>query len=123
MRRLQILSAAVGIMAITAGPAFAQSVTATTGSINGKVTDTTSAVLPGVTVTTSSPAMQGTRTAVTNEEGAYRFPAVPPGDYTITYELIGFSTVVREGIRVGLGFTASVNVELKVASLAETVTV
>ena len=46
-----------------------------------------------------------------------RFPAIPPGDYNITYELAGFATVVREGIRVGLGFTATVNTELKVASL------
>ena len=79
--------------------------------------------MPGVTVTISSPSMQGIRTAVTNEEGTYRFPAIPPGDYKITYELAGFSTVVREGIRVGLGFTATVNVELKIASLTESVTV
>ena len=80
-------------------------------------------VMPGVTVTIASPSMQGTRTAVTNEEGTYRFPAIPPGEYKITYELAGFSTVVREGIRVGLGFTAAVNVELKIASLTESVTV
>src|SRR5205814_828396 len=66
---------------------------------------------------------QGVRNAVTEQEGSYRFPAVPPGEYKITYELAGFGTVVREGIRVGLGFTATVNVELGVASLTETVTV
>ena len=60
---------------------------------------------------------------VTDAEGSYRFPAIPPGEYKITYELEGFSTVVREGIRVGLGFTATVNTELKVASLTESVTV
>jgi hypothetical protein len=103
--------------------ASAQSVTATTGSINGKVSDGTGAVLPGVTVTVSSPSMQGTRTATTGEDGTYRFPAVPPGEYRIAYELSGFSTVVREGIRVGLGFTATINVELAVATLQETVTV
>ena len=47
----------------------------------------------------------------------------PPGDYRITYELVGFGTVVREGVRVGLGFTATVNADMKVASLQETVTV
>ena len=60
---------------------------------------------------------------MTDAEGSYRFPAIPPGEYKITYELAGFSTVVREGIRVGLGFTATVNTELKVASLTESVTV
>ena len=123
MRRLRILLAIVGVVALAAGPAFAQAVGATTGAINGKVSDATGGVMPGVTVTISSPSMQGVRTAVTNEEGSYRFPAIPPGDYKMTYELEGFSTVVREGIRVGLGFTATVNTELKVASLTESVTV
>ncbi|MGH9144417.1 MAG: carboxypeptidase-like regulatory domain-containing protein, partial [Vicinamibacterales bacterium] len=112
-----------GIFVFTAGAAFAQSVGATNGAINGKVTDASAGVMPGVTVTIASPSMQGTRTAVTNEEGFYRFPAIPPGEYKITYELAGFATVVREGIRVGLGFTAAINVELKIASLAESVTV
>jgi hypothetical protein len=121
MRRLRILSLVVGLIALAAGPALAQAVGATTGAINGKVSDATGGVMPGVTVTISSPSMQGVRTAVTNEEGSYRFPAIPPGEYKMTYELEGFSTVVREGIRVGLGFTATVNTELKVASLTESV--
>ena len=123
MRRLRIVTLCVGFIAMTSGPALAQSVGATTGAINGKVTDATGGVMPGVTVTIASASMQGVRTVVTNEEGTYRFPAIPPGEYTITYELAGFSTVNREGIRVGLGFTATVNAELKVASLTETVTV
>lgn len=122
MKRSQVLAVSLALL-FSAGTALGQSVTATTGAMNGKVTDATGGILPGVTVTASSPSMQGVRTAVTNEEGAYRFPAVPPGDYTIKYELSGFSTVLREGIRVGLGFTATVNIELKVASLTETVTV
>ena len=48
---------------------------------------------------------------------------MPPGEYRITYELTGFGTVVREGVQVGLGFTATVNIEMRVASLQETVTV
>lgn len=103
-------------------PASAQ-VSATTGSINGKVSDATGGVLPGVTVTIASVSMQGTRSDVTSQDGGYRFPAVPPGEYRITYELTGFGTVVREGVRVGLGFTATVNTEMRVASLQETVTV
>jgi hypothetical protein len=110
------------LVAVAAAPAFAQ-VSATTGSINGKVSDATGGVLPGVTVTITSPAMQGTRTAVTDTGGDYRFPAIPPGEYRLTYELTGFGTVVREGVRVGLGFTATVNTDMKVASLQETVTV
>lgn len=123
MRRLRILLVTVGFVAMISAPAFAQSVGATTGAINGKVSDASGGVMPGVAVTIASPSMQGVRTGVTNEEGVYRFPAIPPGDYKITYELAGFSTVVREGIRVGLGFTATVNTELKLASLTETVVV
>src|ERR687896_709831 len=111
------------LVIVCAANVSAQSVSATTGSINGKVTDASGAVLPGVTVTIASPAMQGIRTASTSDDGTYRFPAVPPGDYRITYELAGFGTVIREGIRVGLGFTATADVELTVASLQETVTV
>jgi hypothetical protein len=119
----RIVAFALGLLvAAAAAPAFAQ-VSATTGSINGKVTDSSGGVLPGVSVTIASPNMQGTRTDVTSPEGEYRFPAVPPGDYRITYELAGFGTVVREGVRVGLGFTATVNTEMRVASLQETVTV
>jgi hypothetical protein len=104
--------------------AFAQGGGASsTGTINGKVVDASGAVLPGVTVTVSSPAMMGVQTAVTNTEGQYRFPAVPPGTYAVTFELPGFSTLKHEGIEIRLGFTAALNVELKVASLQETVTV
>jgi Carboxypeptidase regulatory-like domain/TonB dependent receptor-like, beta-barrel len=123
MRGLRILTGVVCLVVLAAGPAFAQSVGATTGALNGKVSDATGGVMPGVTVTIASPSMQGIRTAITDADGSYRFPAIPPGEYKITYELEGFSTVVREGIRVGLGFTATVNAELKVASLTESVTV
>ena len=67
---------------LAASTAFAQ-VSATTGAINGKVTDNSGGVLPGVTVTASSPSMQGVRTDVTNESGEYRFPAVAPGTYNL----------------------------------------
>ena len=101
----------------------AQTTSATTGAINGKVTDKTNAVLPGVTITIASPSLMGTRTAVTGEDGFFRFAAVPPGDYTVIFELAGFTTLKREGIHVALGFTATVNGELGVASLQENVTV
>src|SRR5437667_2022185 len=104
--------------------AFAQGGGAsTTGSINGKVADSSGAVLPGVTVTASSTSLMGVQTSVTSAEGLYRFPALPPGTYTVTYELPGFNTLKRENIQIAMGFTATVNVELAVAALNETVTV
>jgi hypothetical protein len=115
--------AAAAFLLLVPSIGSSQTVSATTGALNGRVSDNTGAVLPGVTITISSPSLMGTRTAVTNEEGLYRFPAIPPGEYTIVYELPGFTTVRREAIRVGLGFTATVNIELGVASLQESVTV
>jgi len=107
-----------------ASTAFAQGGGAsTTGSINGKVADTSNAVLPGVTVTATSASMMGTQTSITDGGGNYRFPALPPGSYTVTFELPGFNTLKRENIQIAMGFTATVNVELAVASLQETVTV
>jgi hypothetical protein len=112
------------VVAIGYSPsAAAQTTGSTTGAINGRVTDKTAAVLPGATVTISSPSLMGVRTAVTADDGGFRFAAVPPGEYSLKFELAGFSTVLREGIRVALGFTATVNAELGVASLSENVTV
>src|SRR5476651_388994 len=65
----------------------------------------------------------GVQTSVTDTGGYYRFPALPPGSYTVTYELPGFNTLKRENIQISMGFTATINVELGVASLQETVTV
>jgi len=95
----------------------------TTGTILGRVTDASDLVLPGVTVTATSPSLIGVQTQVTGENGTYRFPAVPPGSYTLTFELAGFNTFRREGVQVTLGFNATVNAQLSVATLQETVTV
>src|SRR5207244_13263593 len=120
--RVWLLLALVTALMVPAA-ARSQTTSSTTGAINGKVTDKTNAVLPGVTVTIASPALMGTRNTVTGVDGFYRFAAVAPGDYPVTFELAGFTTVKREGIRVALGFTATVNIELTVASLSENVTV
>ncbi|MGE0309617.1 MAG: carboxypeptidase-like regulatory domain-containing protein, partial [Acidimicrobiia bacterium] len=105
-------------------PAWAQGGGASsTGTIQGRITDAQGAVLPGVTVTAESPSMLGQQTTVSSETGNYRFPAVPPGTYTVTYELAGFNTLRREGVQIALGFTANLNVELSLATLQETVTV
>jgi hypothetical protein len=94
-----------------------------TGTIQGRITDTSGAVLPGVTVTATSASMIGAQSQISNENGSYRFPAVPPGIYELTFELAGFNTVKRGGVEISLGFTANVNSELALATLQETVTV
>ena len=93
------------------------------GSILGTVSDTTGAVLPGVTITISSAALMGTCTTPTNGEGRYRIAALPPGEYSLSFALDGFRTLVHEGILVGLGFTATLDVELDLATVPERVTV
>ena len=80
--------------------AFAQGGGASsTGTIQGRVTDSQGAVLPGVTVTATSPALIQPQTTVTSETGNYRFPAVPPGEFELTYELAGFNTLSRMLVR------------------------
>jgi hypothetical protein len=98
--------------------AFAQA------SITGVVKDTSGAVLPGVTVEASSPALiEKTRTAVADGTGQYRIVDLRPGTYTVTFTLTGFSTVKREGIELTGSFVATVNADMKVGSLEETITV
>ena len=95
-----------------------------TGSIAGAVTDRTGGVLPGVTVEATSPALiEGGRTTVTDGAGRYGLEALRPGVYTVTFRLQGFSTFVREGIELTTAFTATVNAEMTVGALEETVTV
>ena len=95
----------------------------TTGDIRGVVTDQSGGVLPGVTVTLKGRMVAGAPTVVTNEAGVYRFPNLSPGTYDITVELQGFATSHQTGIPVSLGATAELNVELKVSTQSETVTV
>ncbi|MBA3948667.1 MAG: TonB-dependent receptor [Acidobacteria bacterium] len=93
------------------------------GDITGRVADNTGAVLPGVTVTATSPALITPLTAVTSSTGTYQFPRVPIGTYTVRFELPGFSTLVREGVVVTIGFNATINADLQLSSVQETVTV
>ena len=94
------------------------------GSITGVVRDPSGAVLPGVTVEASSPALiEKVRTATTDSGGAYRIEDLRPGTYVVTFTLSGFSTIRREDIVITGSFAASVNADLKVGSLTETVTV
>ena len=93
-------------------------------AIAGTVTDTTGAVLPGVTVEARSPALiEQLRTGVTDDQGQYRIIDLRPGVYAVTFTLPGFGTVVRDRIDLPADFTAPVSVQLRVGTIAETVTV
>jgi hypothetical protein len=90
----------------------------------GIVKDTTGAVLPGVTVEVASPALiEQVRSATTDSNGAYRIENLRPGTYTLTFNLPGFSTVKREGVELQSNFTSTINADLKVGAVEETVTV
>ncbi len=93
------------------------------GTITGKVTDSSGAILPGVSLTLTSPQVMGQRTAITDETGGYRFGLLPPGLYSVKYELPGFKILERTGIQMSAGFVATLNVSLEVATVSETVTV
>jgi len=93
------------------------------GSISGRLEDTSGARIPGVTITVTSPAIQGQRDTITDESGSYRFLNLPIGTYTVKFELPGFKTLIREGIIVQLGVATTLNPQLEVATVAETVTV
>src|SRR5262245_56241230 len=92
--------------------------------IAGTVRDASGGVLPGVSVEAASPALiERIRVAVTDGEGRYNIVNLPPGTYTVTFTLQGFGTLRREGIVLTAGFTAPVNADLQVSTIAETVTV
>jgi len=110
----------VGFFSLVAAPsvAYAQS------GMAGLVTDTTGAVLPGVTVEAASPELiEKVKTAVTDGQGRYQIIDLRPGRYSVTFTLTGFNTVKREAINIPADFVANVSVQLAVGSLEETVTV
>src|SRR5262245_64334871 len=93
-------------------------------ALTGVVKDTSGAVLPGVTVEAASPALiEKTRSTVTDESGGFKIVDLRPGVYTLTFSLEGFSTVKREGLELPSNFTMTVNIDLKVGALSETLTV
>ena len=93
-------------------------------SITGVVKDASGGVLPGVTVEAASPVLiEKVRTAVTDGSGQYRIIDLRPGTYTVTFTLTGFSTVKRDGVQLTGTFTATVDADLRVGALEETITV
>jgi hypothetical protein len=107
---IAIVGAATGSLAVAQ----------TTGDIQGTVTDTSGAALPGVTCTATSPSMQGTRTAVTSNNGSYRISTVPPGTYKVSCGLAGFATAEKTAV-VSLGSTPTVNHTLQISQTEEVV--
>ncbi len=93
------------------------------GRLQGVARDEQGALLPGVVVTATSPALIGERTMITEATGSYLFASLPSGVYALKFELQGFQTLERQGIRVTRGTTLTVDADLKVAALQETVTV
>jgi hypothetical protein len=121
MRR-SVLGLAIAVMAL-ALPAsvFAQ---AATSNITGRAVDASGGALPGVTVSITSPNLiGGARTAVTDNEGVYRFTQLPGGTYVVKFELPGFTTLNVEGVTLSGGSTMTINGKMEVATLEETVTV
>ena len=116
--RLLILMTVVALIG-AAGLASAQQ----TGEIYGKVHDASGAVMPGVTVTLSGPVLLQPLAAVSTETGSYRFPQLAIGIYSVSFELTGFKTVVKKGVRVEIGLNVQVNQAMEISTVQETVTV
>src|SRR5678815_4373487 len=118
-RALAMFAGAFLCLAMLPAAAFAQQAT-----IAGVARDTSGAVLPGVTVEVSSPALiEKSRTAVTDGAGQYKIISLLPGIYEVTFTLSGFSTYKRDGIEVTGSQTITINGDMKVGAVAETITV
>lgn len=111
--------ALVAVCLISAASAWAQ---VATGTVNGRVSDQDGSGLPGVSVTAKSPGLQGSRTTVTNVNGDYTFPNLPPGDYTLTYSLSGFVEVVKTA-RIGASQQVPMDTKMSLAGVAAETTI
>jgi hypothetical protein len=118
MRRILFGSAL--LLLLSSASAFAQQ---TTGNITGRVLDQQGAAIPGASITAKNPATGLTRTETSDAEGVYRVAALPVGIYEVLAELTGFQTISKQDIEVNVGQTVAIDFSLKVATIAETVTV
>ncbi|OLE81909.1 MAG: hypothetical protein AUF76_11725 [Acidobacteria bacterium 13_1_20CM_2_65_9] len=112
-----------GVIALLTGIATPASAQIDQGRLTGSVVDAQNAVLPGVTVTAKSPALMGIRTVVTESDGKYSIAALPSGEYEMTFELPGFTAFKRGNLKLALGQIMTVDAQMQVASLQESVTV
>jgi hypothetical protein len=112
------------VLAVVAHPRPLHAQAQTTSTLTGTITDSSGAVLPGVTVAISSPSLiGGTHSTVTDDQGVYRFLSLQPGVYKLTADLQGFRPSANENIRIQLGQTVTMDVKLALANLTETVSV
>src|SRR5499426_1670365 len=112
------------IVPVVALAVFAPAIAFAQATITGTVKDSSGAVLPGVTVEASSPALiEKVRTVVSDGSGQYRIVDLRPGTYTVTFTLTGFNTFKREGVELTGALTATINADMKIGALEETVTV
>src|SRR5262245_56753577 len=118
MRRLAAFAATLAVAVLLPSFAFAQA------TLSGTVKDTSGAVLPGVTVEAASPVLiEKVRTTVSDGNGRYQITELRPGTYTVTFTLAGFNTVKRDGVALSGSGTTTVDPELRVGALEETITV
>src|SRR5688572_18065338 len=117
-------TSAFGFMLVLACLVLCPAHASAQSEIAGVVRDASGSVLPGVTVEAASPALiEKVRAAVTDGDGNYRIISLRPGTYKVTFTLPGFATVIREGIELTSNFAASVNADMKVGAIEETITV
>ena len=122
MRKSSLRSALFAFLAVALSATVATGQTRT-GTVEGSIVDGTGQVLPGVSVTMTGDVGSGSEVAVSSGTGTYRFLAVPPGIYSLRFELGGFQTRINEGVRVDIGRTTGLDVALELSTLEETVTV
>jgi hypothetical protein len=114
---------ALGVLALLAPASMAASQGVQTGTITGSVQSADGLTLPGVTVTASSPSLQGQRSATTDVNGVYFIKGLPPGTYTVSFEISSFKPAHKENISLGVGSTVDVGQTMALAGVAETVNV
>src|SRR6516225_3062832 len=118
MKRFRIPFMATVVFLMLAGSLLAQE----TGTIRGLAKDPSGAILPGVMVTLTDKATQRIQTTITSEVGGYIFPAVPPGQYSLGFELAGFKRLIRDNITLNVREIASIDVNLEVGTVTTEVT-
>jgi Carboxypeptidase regulatory-like domain/TonB dependent receptor-like, beta-barrel len=120
---LRLIVYLLGCFLLQSASAGGQTVNISTGAVEGRVIDATGAVLAGVAVTVSSDALMRPRQTLSDMEGFYRFPALPPGAYALAFARQGFAASHRDAVHISVGFTATIDVVMDLAAVEEQVTV